>query len=126
VSSESLVFGRGTIAVARRVGPTAWTVLTALAIGAERVDGTVIARASVRSLAANLGLNKDTVARALARLRQAGLVVHTASPFELGTYRVTVPPDVIGVAPEPGVDVAPRRRPLTVGSSRQLTLLESD
>ena len=51
---------------------------------------------SVRSLAASLGLAKDTVARALGRLRRAGLVAATqtrtrAGMFATGSYRLTVP-----------------------------------
>jgi hypothetical protein len=100
--------------------------LTVLAVSAERVDDNVIARASVRSRAADLGLNKDTVARVLARLRQAGLIVPKAAPFELGAYCVTVPPDVIRFVTAPVVEPAPRRRPLTVASGRRRTLLEAD
>jgi DNA-binding IclR family transcriptional regulator len=124
VSCENILVSAGAITTARRVGPTAWTVLTAIAVRAECVNGHVLARASVRSLAADLGLNKDTVCRALHRLRHAGLLVQSASPFELGVYRVTVPPDVFGFDTGPVVELAARRRPLLVGSSRQLRLLE--
>jgi hypothetical protein len=126
VSREPIVLGAEAVASARGVGPTAWTVLTAVAMSAESVDGQLLARASARSLAADLNLNKDTVCRALARLRKAGLLAHSVSPIERGTYRVTVPPDVIRVATEPVVELASRRRALTVVSSRQLTLLEAD
>jgi hypothetical protein len=126
MSSEPLVFGVDAVATARRVGPAAWTVLTALAVGAERTDDNVIARASVRSLAADLGLNKDTVARALVRLRQCGLVIANAYLFERGSYRVTVPSDVIRLATEPIVESARPQRPLVLTSGRQLTLLEAD
>ena len=54
------------------------------------------ASVSVRSLASQLGLAKDTVARALGRLRRAGLVTacqtrSTAGIFTTGSYRLTIP-----------------------------------
>jgi hypothetical protein len=126
VSGEPIVLGVGAITTARRVGPTAWTVLTALALRAEPVAGQLSARASVRSLAEELGLNKDTVCHAVARLRQAGLLARSVSPFEFGSYCMSVPSDVIRIATAPTVELVPRRRPPTVASSRQLRLLEAD
>jgi DNA-binding IclR family transcriptional regulator len=55
----------------RQLGPTAWCTLEALL---ERADGTAVAVASVRSLAAELGVAKNTAHRALATLMRAGLV----------------------------------------------------
>jgi DNA-binding transcriptional ArsR family regulator len=58
--------------------------------------GERIAQVSVRSMAAALGVAKDTVARALNRLRDAGLVT-PAQPkserglFEAGSYVIDVP-----------------------------------
>ena len=61
----------------RQVGPAEpRTLLSALAVDAEPGPGERIARVSVRSLAFELGLDKDTVARALGRLRDAGIVSH--------------------------------------------------
>jgi DNA-binding IclR family transcriptional regulator len=70
-------------------------VLTALAFHAEPAAGSVVARASVRSLAAELELDKDTVARALVRLRRSGLVLQMGGRFTVGLYRLTVPAEVI-------------------------------
>jgi hypothetical protein len=95
MAKQPFVVGSGAINLARRVGPTAWTVLTALAADAESDGGRMIVRASVRSLSASLGLDKDTIGRALARLRHAELVVHVTERFEPGVYRVTIPTDVI-------------------------------
>jgi hypothetical protein len=67
--AAEIAVGVAAIDVIRDVGPTAWMVLTALALDAEHEGGTVVARASVRSLAARPQLDKDTVGRAMARLR---------------------------------------------------------
>lgn len=115
----------------RRLGPAPWFVLEELVlVGA--VGG---AETNVRSLAAGLSLNKDTVARALSRLRAAGLVVvepqgSRAGRFAPGRYRV---------APIPGLQVLdertecpsarPSRRPASPPSPRdgaQLSLLADD
>src|SRR5436190_16961476 len=95
VASNPFVVHSGAVGVIGRVGPTSWAVLTALAVGAHPTGGELIVRASVRSLAADLGLDKDTGARALVRLRREHLVVATANRFEPGTYRLTIPVDVI-------------------------------
>ena len=112
--------------MARRVGPTAWAVLTALAVDAEQTAGAQVARASVRSLAMELGLNKDTVARALARLRDARLVASMTSLFEPSAYRLTIPAGVISF----GADVLHRRdgraRYSSAPPAVQLALLEAD
>jgi len=75
------------IDLVRRVGPTGWSVLTVLALDAESAAGHIVVRASARSLAARLQLDKDTFARALTRLRDAGLVVHEPGRFTPGIYR---------------------------------------
>jgi DNA-binding transcriptional ArsR family regulator len=62
--------------VRRRVGPMAWAVLEDLVLDA-RVDehGVVVAGSSARQVAANLGVEPGTAARALRRLRDEGFVV---------------------------------------------------
>jgi hypothetical protein len=79
--------GPQALATARRVGSTAFTVLVALAMRAEPKPGAIRTRASMRSLAMELGLNKDTVARALVGLRDAGLVGADAVRCQSG-YRL--------------------------------------
>ena len=54
-----------------RLGPTAWVVLEELLL---RADPAGQVSDGVRGLAAGLGLDKDTVARGLRRLRAAGMV----------------------------------------------------
>jgi hypothetical protein len=95
VVADRVVVGSAAVGVARHVGPTAWMVLTALAVHAEPAAGCVVTRPSVRSLAAELELDKDTVARALVRLRRSGLVVQMGERFTVGAYRLTVPVEVI-------------------------------
>ena len=59
----------------RRVGPTPWAVLEDMVCDAERdATGRLVAPTSVRRLAANRGLSKDTVARALTRLIDEGFI----------------------------------------------------
>ena len=62
-------------ALRRRLGPVAWCVLEDL-IEEARVDsqGRRVATSSVRRLAENLGVSKDTTARALRRLTSAQLI----------------------------------------------------
>ena len=65
----------------RQLGPVAWCALEDMAEDAH-VDplGRRVAVTSVRRLAANLGVSKDTAARALLRLRHVGLVEPLAAP----------------------------------------------
>ena len=59
----------------RRLGPTVWAVLEVLRERSTVDDrGEVFADTSVRSLAEELGLAKNTVHRALRRLRRHGLI----------------------------------------------------
>jgi DNA-binding transcriptional MocR family regulator len=106
-------------------GFEAWTVLTALAVDAAPTDGCVVVRASVRSLAVELGLNKDTIARAILRLRDAGLVVHrTGGSFEHGAYRRVAPADVVRFSVDAPAAPVPRHRHVPTVSAVQLRLLE--
>jgi DNA-binding IclR family transcriptional regulator len=124
VASEIAV-GAAAIGVIRRVGPTGWTVLTALALDADRAAGHPGVRTSVRLLAAQLVLDKDTVARALLRLRRAGLVAHEPRRFAPGFYRLTISPAIVRHVED--LRVEPRvRRPQTATTGVQLALLEAD
>ena len=122
---SEITVGAPAIDVVCRVGPTGWSVLTALALDAEYAAEQVVVRASVRSLAARLRLDKDTVARALARLRGAGLVAHEGGRFTPGLYRLTIPAALIRFT----VDVPPARsarRDAAEDAGSQLALLEAD
>ena len=62
-------------ALIRQVGSQAWAVLEDVSLDASPEDGRWVARTSVRGVAAHRGLTPGTVARALAKLCAAGLVV---------------------------------------------------
>ncbi|MGH9247683.1 MAG: MarR family transcriptional regulator [Acidimicrobiales bacterium] len=57
------------------LGVTAWAVLEELALEAViDGDGALVAHTNVRAVAAQLGVSKDTAARAIARLTRASVV----------------------------------------------------
>ena len=59
----------------RAVGVAAWAVLEELVLEADAdTSGTLVVRTNVRRLAAQLGMSKDTAARAISRLTRAGVV----------------------------------------------------
>jgi hypothetical protein len=98
VSGEStrVVIGVEARPLRRVLGPSAWVVLEELLLRSVECDGERVAPVSVRALAVSAGLAKDTVARALGRLRAAGLVVPVqgrtaAGTFMAGRYRLAVP-----------------------------------
>ena len=116
----------------RRLGPIPWFVLEELFLAS---DTTSVVEAGVRALGAGLSLNKDTVARAIARLRTEGLVVaqpqaNHAGRFGTGRYRI-VP--VAGVhllnADDPGPSQPTPTRPRPTHrpppDTAQLSLLEA-
>lgn len=99
----------------RRLGPTGWVVFEELLLASTGPTTACCASVSVRSLAASLGLAKDTVARALVRLRAAGLVAVTQSRstggvFAASNYELRIPPGII-------VDPTPTSTPTTAASS---------
>ena len=59
----------------RRLEPLAWTVLEELALASHWTDRGWVAPIGVRDVAAGIGVTKDTVARAVAALSVAGLVI---------------------------------------------------
>jgi hypothetical protein len=64
-------------AVKREVGAIAWAILEDIALDAGPDEhGRLVSDTSVRRIAANLGMNKDTVARHLGKLREYGFVLH--------------------------------------------------
>ena len=62
----------------RGIGPTAWVVL--VHIYGSPTAGTRSVTASARTLATELGLSKDTCARALRTLRMAELIAPSTPP----------------------------------------------
>ncbi len=62
--------------VKRAVGLVAWAILEDIALDATLdCDGRLVASTNVRRIATNLGINKDTAAKHLARLRDYGFVL---------------------------------------------------
>jgi hypothetical protein len=71
---QTLVLARASRVWCRRLGPLAWAVLEDLALGAHSDTAGWVAPVGVRHVAAAIGVNKDTAARAVAVLGAAGLV----------------------------------------------------
>jgi DNA-binding transcriptional ArsR family regulator len=91
-----IVLGPAAHELRRRIGPTAWVVLEEMLQRSSAGGGQVVAEVSIRSLGSSLGLAKDTVGRALRRLRELGAIEArqqrtSSGPFDAGSYRITVP-----------------------------------
>ena len=113
----------------RRLGPASWVVFEELLLAATPAGGGWQATVSVRVLAERTGQSKDTVARAVARLRRSGLVTlrqeRTAGPFAAGVYELTLPN---GITPSPVATVDTQHAPsstarISAVESAQLSLL---
>ena len=78
-----LVIGPGAAGLRRRLGPVGWFVLEELA-GLAGASG--VAVTSVRALAATVSLDKDTVARALRRLQDEGVVTRVEQANGAGCF----------------------------------------
>lgn len=110
-------------ALRRQLGPTTWCVLECLI---ERSDDGMTATASVRAVAAELGVAKNTAHRAIAALVRAGLVEPTqarnpSGTFRPGRYRLHID-DIREPAVSP-TDARRRQRAATTADSSQLSLL---
>jgi DNA-binding transcriptional ArsR family regulator len=126
-----VVIGGASIELRRRLGPTAWAVFEELLLASTGPSGDCHATVSVRTLAGELGLAKDTVARALARLRRAGLVIARQTrtdtgAFATGSYLLAVPSSIRfdDVTPSTGHRTPRPRTPLhsSESTSSQLAL----
>ena len=100
----SVVVGAAASELRRALGPTSWMVLEELLLHSTGPADACAAQVSVRALAASLGLAKDTVGRAIRRLRNAGLVTVAqqrtdAGIFETGNYLIAVPDCITLTAP---------------------------
>lgn len=80
-----LVFTEAARQVCQALGTTAWAALADVALDA-RPDhqDRLVAATNVRRIAEHLGISRDTAARALARLADAGLVVRRAGQRSAG------------------------------------------
>jgi DNA-binding transcriptional ArsR family regulator len=98
-ADRRIVLDGGSLELRRRLGPTGWMVFEELLLASTGPTDACEAEVSVRALAGRLGLAKDTVARALTRLRRAGLVTlsqsrTTTGVFATGRYRLHVPDSI--------------------------------
>ena len=101
-SARAVTVGAGAGDGRRHVGPTAWCaleVLAALPMEGHDDDG-MCAQASVRSVAAELGVSKNAAQRAVHVLRASGLIVavqcrSSDGRFEIGTYRLSIPAQIV-------------------------------
>jgi DNA-binding IclR family transcriptional regulator len=127
VTGSEVIVGPDARDVVVRVGPVAWVVLETMAQQATANGDELVVGASVRSLAAELGLAKDTVARAVRRLRRAGLVEFVGERFKPGAYRLTVPTDLLHVDDSVRANRSARSRyRLDKPTLAQLSLLTGD
>jgi len=100
--SAALVIGPDGAALRRQVGPMAWCVLEALAASPLPGDGNSVVLASVRSIAHQLGVSRNTVHRALVKLTAAGLVEARqrradSGRFDAGFCRLCLPETVLAL-----------------------------
>ncbi len=127
MTGGEVILGAGALDVVVQLGPVAWVVLERMA-QQSTVDGDdVVVWASLRSLARDLGLAKDTVAQGVSRLLRAGLVEFVGERFERGAYRLTIPRDVLHVdGSAPATRSSRSRQRPGVASWSQLSLLDRD
>jgi hypothetical protein len=109
---RALAVSAATAPTRRQLGPVGWLVLEELALSVENTSA-LIAPAGVRRLGARLGLDKDTVARAVRRLSELGLL-HRVSQcrlargsFATGGYRIQLPEGMWLLASHPDWDTEP-------------------
>lgn len=124
-TDRRLVVTAGSVELRRRLGPTAWVVFEELVLVSTGPGEGCVASVSIRTLAGRLGLAKDTVARAIARLRRAGLVTAHQSRtdtgvFATGSYTLTIPPSI--AIDDPTASTAPAISTRTRRTGQQLAL----
>jgi DNA-binding transcriptional MocR family regulator len=97
----------------RRLDPAAWVVFEELLLASTGTAEGCVASVSIRTLADRIGLAKDTVARAIGRLRRAGLVTAHQSRtdtgvFANGSYMLDVPASITVCDHTPTAPTTPR------------------
>jgi DNA-binding transcriptional ArsR family regulator len=112
-----IVLGTASRELRRSLRPIEWVVLEDVALDA-RPDraGALVASTSARRVADHLGLTPGAVARALSRLRSAGLVTHArqvgpGGRFGLSAYRLGPVPGLDVEVADPSDGAAPRPLP---------------
>jgi DNA-binding transcriptional ArsR family regulator len=118
--TRSLVIGASASGFRRALGATSWIVLEELMLRSTGDGDGCVASVSVRTLVASLGLAKGTVAAAIGRLRDAGLVTalqdrDEAGQFTVGAYHLSVPADALAIA----LSSAPVASPSTCEPTRR-------
>ena len=127
---RSVVLGQAAHELRRYLGPTGWAVLEEMVERSTGDGDRLTAQVSIRALASSLGLAKDTVARAVRRLRDLGLIVAeqrrtTVGSFDAGSYRLTVPTPCIAVVRIPQPVAHSSTRSASRPSGQLSLLLES-
>lgn len=84
--SVAVAFDDSAVVIRRRLGPRTWFVFEELVLDA---DAQLTCRMGARELARALGISKDTAARAVAELVDAGLVERVVCRDAAGRYRGT-------------------------------------
>lgn len=110
-AARAVVLDAGCGALRRRLGALPWVALEVLTARAVEVEGERVAAIGVRGLAFELGVAKDTAARALGVLRAEGLIVlgqrrDGGGHFAEATYVVAASVAVRGCA---GIGASARR-----------------
>ena len=118
----------------RVLGPSTWVVLETLLARSTGTSDASTVTISIRDLAADVALSKDTVTRAVEQLRTVGLlqVVHSraaSGTFRPTDYKVTVPVDMFDLttgANQPPMRAAhrPPKPSRAVGTIVQLSFTE--
>jgi DNA-binding transcriptional MocR family regulator len=109
----------------RRFGPTAWAVLAELRNRSVDVDDELVAQVSIRALAAELGLAKNTVHRAICRLYRDGLIEARQARTSAGTFtsgHYVLLPNPLDACQPPTTDDREPLPPHRVSVGDQLTL----
>lgn len=101
---RAIVVGPKAHELRRYVGSASWAVLEEMMQVPTGPSDRLVAEASIRALAASLGVAKDTVARAVRRPRYLGVIEADqrradSGVFQTGIYRLAVPTACLTVAP---------------------------
>ncbi len=132
-----LLLGDSASDLRRRLGPLAWSALEVLVSASCEDAEDVIVAATVRDVAAQLGVAKNTAHRALRALCSTGLATPTQRRDAEGRdcdggYRLSIPNDVIRRAGTGFETKAPanrptsRRRAAVTSGAFQLDLLSTE